>query len=98
MAGYASHFSRLIPGDGLAGSAQPGRWNIGCIGFQHQRLQGQLLCQSPDLQCPCKRHGAAKTQRKSQLDKLPGLLNAAIERMGYETGRESWREGVCEFG
>src|SRR5690606_19311057 len=93
--GDARDLTRFVSDRRLSGPAQPGRGNVGRVGFQYQGFHGQLHCQPPDLQGALEGHGAAKTQSKSQVDELPGLLETAIEGV-RDTAQGSSRPQVLQ--
>ena len=55
------------------------RWDVGCIGFQHDARQGELRGQAPNLQGSLKGQCATKTQHKVQINESLCLLQTAIE-------------------
>lgn len=81
-AGDACNFGRLVARRDLlpiGRTPQPGRRDVRCVRLQHQRRLWEAARQATDLQRTIKCHGTPDTQRKTEPQKLSGLLQAAVE-------------------
>ena len=65
----------------------PGRRDIGRVGFEHISIGREGRCQPADLQGTGEGHRATEAQHTTEIDEGRGLLNAAVEGMGDPAAR-----------